>query len=95
MKITGQEKKIEQKLKKIIDDAGGMCIKFPASFLNGFPDRICLLPGGKIFFVELKSKGKTPEPLQLAIHRQIRKLGFKVFVIDSEEQLLTLLDENA
>ena len=95
MKITGQEKKIEQKLKKIIDDAGGMCVKFPASFLNGFPDRICLLPQGKIFFVELKSKGKTPEPLQLAIHRKLQRIGFKVLVIDSEEQLYNLLNETA
>jgi len=64
-----------------------MCRKFISPGWNGAPDRICLLPGKRIIFVETKATGKTPRPLQLKRHEQLRNLGFEVRVIDSEEQI--------
>ena len=60
---------------------------------DGVPDRIVLLPGGKIGFVEVKALGKKPRPLQTARHKTLMKLGFRVFVIDSPEQIGEVLDE--
>ena len=51
------------------------------------PDRLVLLPDGVIAFVELKAPGKAPRPLQLARHRLLRSLGFRVYVIDGTEQI--------
>lgn len=57
------------------------------------PDRIVLLHGGKIGFVEVKAPGEKPRQLQLARHRLLNQLGFKVYVLDSAEQIGAILDE--
>ena len=57
------------------------------------PDRLILLPGARLAFAELKAPGKKPRALQLARHRQLRKLGFAVYVIDGTEQIGGVLDE--
>lgn len=85
--MADSEKKIEAKLVAIIKAKGGMCIKVPAGFFNGFPDRICLLPKAVIFFAELKSEGEVPTPIQRIVHRSLANLGFTVLVIDKLEQV--------
>ena len=77
------EKVIEAKLVAEVKKSGGMCIKLLCDQFSGLPDRMCLFPGGKIIFVELKSTGKKPRPLQIAIHNKFRTLGFRVEVIDT------------
>jgi len=77
------EKKLVQKSKSM----NGRCWKFVSPGLRGVPDRICLLPNGRIIFVELKKLGKNPDPLQLKRHKELRDLGFDIRVIDSEEQI--------
>ena len=57
------------------------------------PDRLILLPGGKAAFAELKAPGKTLRPLQAVRKRQLEALGFRVYVIDSIEQIGGVLDE--
>ena len=57
------------------------------------PDRLVLLPKGKFAFVEVKTKGEKPRPLQLARHRLLRKLGFKVYVLDDVSQIGGIIDE--
>jgi hypothetical protein len=86
-----QEKITERKLAKAVKQAGGIAPKFVSPGLDGMPDRIVLLPGGRIAFVEVKAAGKTPRALQLKRHGQLRKLGFKVFVLDSAEQIQQLI----
>jgi hypothetical protein len=57
------------------------------------PDRLILLPDGKFAFAELKAPGESPRPLQKARHRLLRSLGFRVYVIDSIEQIGGMIDE--
>ena len=57
------------------------------------PDRMVLMPEGRIAFVEVKAPGEKPRPLQLARHRLLRRLGFRVYVLDSEKQITRIIDE--
>lgn len=82
-----KENKIEKKLVALAKSRKGACIKFTSSGQNGMPDRICLFPGGEVWFVELKRQGKKPDPLQLIMHEALRRLGFKVNVISNEQEL--------
>lgn len=52
-----REKEIEQKLVAEAKAAGGIAAKFVSPGLDGMPDRLVLLPGGKIGFVEVKAPG--------------------------------------
>ncbi len=88
-----KEATIERKLVSAAKLRGGICPKWVSPGYDGVPDRIVLLPGGKIGFVEVKALGKKPRPLQTARHKTLMKLGFRVFVIDSPEQIGEVLDE--
>lgn len=86
------EKQIEQKLVKAIKVAGGIALKLLCPGYDGMPDRIVLLPGGRIAFVEVKAPGCKPRPLQVSRHEMLRKLGFKVYVLDDERQIGGIID---
>ncbi len=88
-----REKTIEQKFKAAVKAAGGLAVKFASPGFDGVPDRLALLPGERMAFVEVKAPGKKPRPLQLARHRQLRQLGFKVYVLDDESQIGGIIDE--
>ena len=88
-----REKQIEQKLVQAVRRKGGLCLKFVSPNFDGLQDRLILLPSGKIAFAELKALGKKARPLQIARHKTLMKLGFRVFVIDSVEQIGEILDE--
>ena len=90
---SSRERDIEQKLVKAVKAAGGICPKFVSPGTDGMPDRIILFPGGRIAFAEVKSPGKKPPVLQVRRHRQIRKLGFPVFVLDDPEQIPVIIGE--
>lgn len=88
-----REKQIEQKLVQAVRKSGGMCLKFVSPNFDGMPDRLILFPGGKIAFAELKSPGKKPRPLQIARHKTLMGLCFRVYIIDSVEQIGVIIDE--
>ena len=88
-----REREIERKLVSAVKSRGGICPKFVSPGFDGMPDRVVLLPHGKIGFVEVKRPGEQPRPLQTARHRILRKLGFLVFVLDREEQIGGMIDE--
>ena len=81
------EKVIEKKLVAEVKELGGWCIKILSTLISGLPDRLILLPGGRIYFVELKSSGKKATPIQAYVHNKIRALGFTVLVIDTKEKV--------
>lgn len=79
------EKVFERTLSKYVDDQGGMAVKLLSQFIKGLPDRMYLLHGGIVVFVEFKSTGKRPTKIQEYIHKRIQDLGFPVLVVDSVE----------
>lgn len=87
------EKTTEQKLVKAVKSKGGLAPKFVSPGFDGVPDRIVLLPRGRIAFIELKAKGRKMRPLQVRRKRQLESLGFSVYCIDSPEQIGGILDE--
>ena len=79
------ESKIEKKLVSMVRKHGGRCLKWVSPGNAGVPDRIVMMPHGKLHFVELKAPGEKPRPLQVAVHEEFDALGFKVEVIDTLE----------
>lgn len=73
---------------------GGRAFKWTPT-IAGVPDRMVLLPGGVIVFVELKQQGEKPTAVQEVWHARLRALGFRVEVIDSKAGVDALLDELA
>ena len=88
-----REKVIEDKLVKAVRIMGGLAPKFVSPGFDGVPDRLVLLPQGKMAFIELKAPGKVLRPLQMRRKRQLEGLGFRVYRIDSPEQIGGILDE--
>lgn len=86
-----REKRIEQKLMMEVRRCGGMALKFVSPSYSGMPDRLILLPDGKVAFVEVKALGKKPRPLQIKRHEMLRKLGFRVFVLDAASDIPMVL----
>ena len=86
-----REKEIEKKLTQAVKCRGGVCPKFVAPGYDGVPDRIVLMPGGRLAFVEVKAPGKTLRPLQVRRKRQLESLGFKVYVLDDPGQIEEIL----
>ena len=73
------EDTVENHLKTVVKSMGGLCVK--VRLIRGFPDRVVLLPGGRVLFAELKRPvGGVFEPLQLRWHVKLRALGFQVKV---------------
>lgn len=79
------EKVFERTLSKFVEESGGMAVKLLSQFIKGLPDRMFLLPGGVVVFVEFKSAGNKPTKIQSYIHAKIQALGFLVYVVDSVE----------
>lgn len=90
--IKMREKVLEQKLVTAVKKLGGAAPKFISPGLDGMPDRLVLFPVGMMGFVEVKAPGEKPRPLQFARHRMLRGLGFKVYVLDEENQIGGILD---
>lgn len=88
-----REKTTEAKLAQAAKARGGMAPKLTCPGLDGMPDRIVLMPEGRVGFVEAKAPGKATRPLQESRHRALRRLGFKVFVLDDPDQIGGILDE--
>ena len=87
------EKFIEKKLVAAVHSMGGLAPKFVSPGFDGVPDRIVLLPHGVPAFVEVKAPGKKMRPLQVRRKRQLERLGFSVYCVDSLEQIGVILDE--
>lgn len=88
------EKEIEAKLKKGVEDIGGLCLKWVSPGYVGVPDRIIILPGGTIYFVELKAPGKKERVRQQYVQQRIRRMGFIVYAsVDSLAFVDAIIDD--
>lgn len=85
MNKTIAEKTLEARLVSKVKASGGVAYKFTSPSHRGVPDRMVLMPGAHIIFVEMKSPGKRPTSLQQLEIDRLRMMGFRVLVIDSAE----------
>lgn len=86
------EKAIERYLAACIKELGGICLKYANAGMVGYPDRICLLPGGVTVWVELKSKGEKPRVLQGIRFQQMASIGHPVHVCASKAEIDEVLE---
>lgn len=85
------EREVEGYLVRQVERLGGMCPKFNS--VRGWPDRIVLLPSGVLAWVETKRPvGGVLSPAQLVVHEQLRRVGQKVYVVWSQEEVDELLE---
>lgn len=87
-----RESEVERQFVEAVRAAGGQALKFTSQSMNGVPDRLVLLLGGKCAFVELKAPGKQMRLLQRKRRQQLEALGFPVFCVDRPEQIQPALD---
>ena len=88
-----REKSVEQKLILAVHTLGGIALKLISPGWAGAPDRLILLPAGRLAFVEVKAPGMHLRPLQVKRKRQLEALGFSVYCIDHPDQIGGVLDE--
>lgn len=91
-----KEKQIESRLVKEVKRLGGLAVKMNSFSMTGLPDRMVLMPEGKVFFCETKTTGKKPRPRQLSCISMLNKLGFSVSVVDDEEtfeDFITMIEQ--
>ncbi len=85
------EKSIEQALVRYVNRLGGIAYKFTAPSRRGVPDRLVVLPGGRVIFVEVKAPGGRLSPLQEIEITRLRSLGAQVAIIRSTQDIAEVL----
>ena len=87
--MSVSESTIETTLRKAVERAGGKCFKLPAIIYRGIPDRMVLLPGGRLYFVELKKDGGRTEKgraeVQAAFRKILLNMGFNACQIEGKK----------
>ena len=91
--VSASEKVLEAELRERCKALGWMCIKLTSQYQRGLPDRLILMPGGRVCFAEIKTTGKKPTALQRVTHERLRALGYRVEVVDTTESLENLIVE--
>ena len=87
------EKALEAYLVRRVQMLGGIALKYSNPNQVGFPDRLVILPEGKTFWCEMKSRGKKARAIQVQRMEQLRRLGQRVFLLDSREGIDKVIDE--
>ena len=83
-----REAGIERKIVDAIKSKGGLCLKWVSPGYTGVPDRIAILPGGRILFIEVKKPGTGRlSPRQKRVGNLLRARGCTVLVVDKTEDL--------
>ncbi len=86
------EKHIEQRLINGVKELGGTTFKFISPGAAGVPDRVVILPGGTVHFVELKAEGGVTSELQLRRIKQLRRLDVTAVVLKGRIEVERYLD---
>ena len=77
-----RERDIERRLRETVEKSGGLCLKWVCPGWSGVPDRIILLPGGRVIFAETKGpQGGKVSKLQEWWLGRLRRMGFMACVV--------------
>lgn len=88
------ERDVEGYLRRQVEKRGGKCYKFIPDTDNGMPDRIIVLPGGILVWVETKNgEDENARLLQRVQHRKLRAMGQRVEIVHTKAQADALLRE--
>lgn len=93
MSGTVREATVERKLVEGCRKAGAHAWKFVSPGRAGVPDRIVLLPGGGVIFVELKTTRGKPTELQKRTQQLLRELGMDVRILHGTVEVNEFLQE--
>lgn len=86
-----RESQIEGTLVRRVNELGGLALKFVSPGRRGVPDRLVILPGGRVAFVEVKAPGGRLLAGQQRVHQTLRHLGVEVVVLWSIEEVAAWL----
>ena len=81
------EKDIEAYLVRRVRDAGGKAYKFTSPANRGVADRVVVMPGGRVWFVEVKAMGGRLSPLQRVFLDEVKGLGCNYKIVWSKEDV--------
>ena len=82
-----RESDIERYLVRRAKECGGEVRKLKWIGRRGAPDRVVMLPGGLLYWVELKAQGQKAAPHQAREHVRMLKMGQRVLVLDTLEKI--------
>lgn len=92
--MATKEASIEEYLKSSVDSLGGVCIKLSPVGLRGVPDRLVILSGPRVVFVELKRpKGGVISEHQKWWARRLSNLGCEHCFVKTRAEVDALLEE--
>lgn len=88
-----RERDIEEWMRKKIEQLGGVFMKWVSPGNDGVPDRVVILPGGAVYFIELKRDGERPRKLQKWQQDRLRKLGCDVRTVEGMKEARQFIEE--
>lgn len=89
----GPEQAVERAVVRLAEKHGGRALKMNPRLYAGIPDRLVVLPGQPMFFVETKAPGGTPSKLQKRWHMLLHLIGHDVAIPSSVEAVGALFKE--
>ena len=86
-----RESALESKAVKYARSHGVVVAKLTQ--LDGVPDRIFFVPGGKPLIVEFKARGEKPGELQQWYLKKLKEDGYRAVFVETWEQFLELMEK--
>ncbi|WP_346727459.1 VRR-NUC domain-containing protein [Mobiluncus mulieris] len=88
-----RESTLERHLVRAVQAEHGVCWKWSSPGITGVPDRICIMPGGIVIFVELKTPTGRLSPRQKKVIQTIKTLQANVRVVYSKKDIDLLMSD--
>lgn len=88
-----KEAEVERRMGKMVKKRGGQFYKFVSPGMPGVPDRIMIIPGGKVWFVELKTTVGSVQRIQKWVHEQLEKVGCNVRIVRGWDDAKAFVEE--
>lgn len=86
------ESQLEDYFARKVKEAGGWAVKFDPAACSGLPDRLVFY-GGHVWLIELKLPKGVVSPIQQAMHRRFLKLGHKVKIVRTKDDVTAFIIE--